>query len=54
MGSYLVNAQYLSIGVRKTKKVIKVSKKASSLVLETLDPFLKMLIAGLVNLLSER
>lgn len=54
MGSLLVNAQYLSIGVRKTEEVMKVSKKASSLVPETLDPFLKTLAAGLVNSLSER
>ena len=38
----------------KTKEVIKVSKKASSLVPETLDPFLKTLAAGLMNSLSER
>lgn len=54
MRSFLVNAQYLSIGVRKTEEVMKKSKKAFSLVSETLDPFLKTLAAGLVNSLSER
>ena len=32
---------------------MKISKKTSSLVAETLDPFLKILAAELVNLLSE-
>lgn len=32
---------------------MKIGKKASSLVLETLDPFLKMLATRLVNLLSK-
>ena len=50
----MVSAQYLSIGVRKTKEVIEISKKASSLVSETLDPFLKTLAGGLVNLLNKR
>lgn len=54
MGSLLLNAQYLSIEVRKTEEIMKVSKKASSLIPETLDPFLKMLAVGLVNSLSER
>lgn len=49
-----MNAQYLSIRVRKTKEIMKVSKKAFSLVPKTLDLFLKTLAAGLVNLLSER
>lgn len=48
-----MNVQYLSIGVRKTEEVMKVSKKTSSLVSETLDLFLKTLAAGLVNSLSE-
>lgn len=49
-----MNAQYLLIGVRKTKEIMKVSKKASLLVSKTFDLFLKMLTAGLMNLLSER
>lgn len=54
MRSLSVNAQYLSIGVRKTEEVMKISKKASLLVPETLDPFLKTLAVGLVNSLNER
>lgn len=49
-----MNAQYLSIGVRKTEETTKVSKKASSLIPKTLDLFLKTLAAGLVNSPSER
>lgn len=49
-----MNAQHLSIGVRKTEEATEVSKKASSLIPTTLDPFLKMLAAGLVNSLNER
>lgn len=49
-----MNAQYLSIGVRKTEEIMKIDKKTSSLVSEILDLFLKTLAAGFVNLLSER
>lgn len=54
MEFFLVNAQYLSIELKKIKEVIKVSKKVFSLVSETLYPFFKTLAAEIVNLLSER
>lgn len=39
--------------VRKTKEIMKISKKVSLLIPETFDLFLKTLAAGLGNSLSE-
>lgn len=50
----MINAQYLSIKVKKIEEIIKISKKAPLFILEMLDLFLKILAARLVNLLSER
>lgn len=54
MESLSASAQYLSIEVKKIKKVIKVNKKTSSLISKTLDFFLMTLAIGFVNLLSKR
>ena len=45
--------QYLSIRIRKNKEVMKVNKKASSLILKTVYLFLKTLTAGLINFLNK-
>lgn len=48
-----MNTQYLLIEVREIEEVMKVIKKASLIILEILDLFMKMHAARLVKFLSE-